>query len=126
ARSLTGLSQQELAARASISRPCLTAWLTAWEGSSGSVPNAKARALHRAVSALEAEGDRFSDGGGASCLPKPRSRLLNARPQSTKKFFNLRECGYLCHRRAPFFVLAVLFSVFGNKAVRERVTAGAY
>jgi DNA-binding transcriptional regulator YiaG len=49
ARSLTGLSQQELAERASISRPCLTAW----EGSSGSVPNAKARALHRVVSALE-------------------------------------------------------------------------
>src|SRR5215471_5360313 len=38
ARSLTGLSQQELAERASISRPCLTAW----EGSSGSVPNAGA------------------------------------------------------------------------------------
>jgi DNA-binding transcriptional regulator YiaG len=52
ARSLTGLSQQELAERASISGPCLTAW----EGSSGSVPNAKARALHRVVSALEAEG----------------------------------------------------------------------
>jgi len=59
ARSLTGLSQQELAERASISRPCLTAW----EGSSGSVPNAKASALHRVVSALEAEGIRFSDGG---------------------------------------------------------------
>jgi transcriptional regulator with XRE-family HTH domain len=59
ARSLTGLSQQELADRASISRPCLTAW----EGSSGSVPNAKARALHRVVSVLEAEGIRFSDGG---------------------------------------------------------------
>jgi DNA-binding transcriptional regulator YiaG len=50
ARSLTGLSQQELADRASISRPCLTAW----EGSSGSVPNANARALHRVVSALNA------------------------------------------------------------------------
>ena len=41
ARSLTGLSQQELAHRACISRPCLTAW----EGSSGSVPNAGVRAL---------------------------------------------------------------------------------
>jgi DNA-binding transcriptional regulator YiaG len=39
ARSLTGLSQQELADRASISSPCLTAW----EGSSGSVPNAGVR-----------------------------------------------------------------------------------
>jgi transcriptional regulator with XRE-family HTH domain len=59
ARSLTGLSQQELADRASISRPCLTAW----EGSSGSVPNAKARALHRVVSALEAEGIEFRPNG---------------------------------------------------------------
>ena len=59
ARSLTGLSQQELADRASISRPCLKAW----EGSSDNVPNAKARALHRVVSALEAEGVRFSDNG---------------------------------------------------------------
>jgi transcriptional regulator with XRE-family HTH domain len=41
ARSLTGLSQQELADRAAISRPCLTTW----EGSSGSVPNAGVRAL---------------------------------------------------------------------------------
>jgi len=66
ARSLTGLSQQELAERASISRPCLTAW----EGSSGSVPNAKARALHRVVAALEAEGIRFS--GRASAAPLVR------------------------------------------------------
>jgi transcriptional regulator with XRE-family HTH domain len=59
ARSLTGLSQQELAERASISRPCLTAW----EGSSGSVPNAKARALHRVVAALQAEGVTFISSG---------------------------------------------------------------
>jgi hypothetical protein len=57
ARSLTGLSQQ--ADRASISRPCLTAW----EGSSGSVPHARVRALHRVVSALEAEGVVFVEGG---------------------------------------------------------------
>ncbi len=59
ARSLTGLSQQELAGRASISRPCLTAW----EGSSGSVPNAGTRALHRVVSALEAKGIEFRPNG---------------------------------------------------------------
>jgi transcriptional regulator with XRE-family HTH domain len=59
ARSLTGLSQQELADRASISRPCLTAW----EGSSGSVPNANVRALHRVVSALETEGIEFRPNG---------------------------------------------------------------
>jgi transcriptional regulator with XRE-family HTH domain len=59
AHSLTGLSQQQLADRASISRPCLTAW----EGSSGSVPHARVRALHRVVSALEAEGVVFVEGG---------------------------------------------------------------
>jgi hypothetical protein len=36
ARSLTGMTQQEVADRAGISRPCLTTW----EGSSDSVPNA--------------------------------------------------------------------------------------
>src|SRR5215510_11340166 len=74
ARSLTGLSQQELADRASISRPCLTAW----EGSSDSVPNAKARALHRVVSALEAEGVRFSDGGVSLHRPAPMSTVLHS------------------------------------------------
>jgi len=59
ARSLAGLSQQEVADRASISRPCLTAW----EGSSGGVPNANARALYRVVSALEAEGIEFRPNG---------------------------------------------------------------
>src|SRR5262249_22197843 len=65
ARSLTGLSQQELAERASISRPCLTAS----EGSSGSVPNAKARALHRVVSAL---GLRLSPGLTSSVRDRAR------------------------------------------------------
>jgi len=59
ARSLTGLSQQQLADLAHISRPCLTAW----EGSSGSVPNAGVHALHRVVSALEAEGIEFHRNG---------------------------------------------------------------
>ena len=59
ARSLTGLSQQQLADRASISRPCLTAW----EGSSASIPNAGVHALHRVVSALEAEGIEFHRNG---------------------------------------------------------------
>jgi transcriptional regulator with XRE-family HTH domain len=67
ARSLTGLSQQELADRASISRPCLTAW----EGSSGSVPNANTRALHRVVSALEAEGIEFRPNGVHLQCPAP-------------------------------------------------------
>jgi len=74
ARSLTGLSQQELANLASVSRPCLTAW----EGSSDSVPNAKARALHRLVSALEAEGVRFSDGGVHLQRPSAMSTVLHS------------------------------------------------
>ena len=59
ARSLTGLTQQELADRASISRPCLTAW----EGSSDSIPNAGVHAFHRVVSALQAEGVAFHPNG---------------------------------------------------------------
>ena len=59
ARSLTGLSQQELADRAGISRPCLTTW----EGSSDAIPNAGVRPLHRVVSALQAEGIEFRRNG---------------------------------------------------------------
>jgi transcriptional regulator with XRE-family HTH domain len=59
ARSLAGLSQQEVADRAAISRPSLTTW----EGSSGSIPNANARALNRVVAALEAEGIEFRPNG---------------------------------------------------------------
>jgi transcriptional regulator with XRE-family HTH domain len=66
-RSLVGLSQQEVADRASVSRPSVTAW----EGSSGSLPNANARALDRVVSALEAEGIRFTDGGVQLQRPAP-------------------------------------------------------
>ena len=76
-RSLVGLSQQEVADRASVSRPSLTTW----EGSSGSIPNANARALDRVVSALEAEGVRFSDGGvhlqRSTVLPSASATVLN-------------------------------------------------
>jgi transcriptional regulator with XRE-family HTH domain len=67
ARSLTGLSQQQVADRASVSRPSVTTW----EGSSGNIPNATARALDRVVSALEAEGVRFTDGGVQLQRPVP-------------------------------------------------------
>jgi transcriptional regulator with XRE-family HTH domain len=72
ARSLVGLSQQEVADRASVSRPSVTAW----EGSSGSIPNANARALDRVVSALEAEGVRFTDGGVSLQRPVPMSTVI--------------------------------------------------
>ena len=67
ARSFTGMTQQELADRASISRPCLTAW----EGSSGSVPIAGVHALRRVVVALEAEGVKFSNNGVRLERPAP-------------------------------------------------------
>ena len=59
ARSLTGLSQQEIADRARISRPSLTTW----ENSSSSVPSANARALGRVVAVLQAEGIQFRPDG---------------------------------------------------------------
>ena len=59
ARSLAGLSQQEVADRACVSRPSVTTW----EGSSGSIPNANARALDRVIAALEAEGIEFRPNG---------------------------------------------------------------
>jgi DNA-binding transcriptional regulator YiaG len=74
ARSLTGLSQQELADRASISRPCLTAW----EGSNGNVPNANTRALHRVVSALEAEGIEFRPNGVHLQCPAPPAAVIDS------------------------------------------------
>ena len=74
ARSLAGLSQQEVADRAAISRPSLTTW----EGSSGSVPNANARALDRVVAALEAEGIVFVDGGVHLQRPAPTTVLQSA------------------------------------------------
>jgi transcriptional regulator with XRE-family HTH domain len=71
ARSLAGLSQQELADRASISRPCLTGW----EGSSGSVPNANARTLHRVVSALDIE---FRPNGVHLQHPAPTATVIHS------------------------------------------------
>jgi transcriptional regulator with XRE-family HTH domain len=59
ARSLTGLSQQEFADRASISRPCLTAW-------EGSIADEKRM--------QEAVG-RFRNGPGAAIRPRPRPDL---------------------------------------------------
>ena len=66
ARSLAGLSQQEIADRARISRPCLTTW----ENSSSSVPSANVRFLGRVVSVLENEGVVFL-AGGATLQSRP-------------------------------------------------------
>jgi hypothetical protein len=74
ARSLTGMTQQEVADRAAISRPCLTAW----EGSSGRIPNAGVHALHRVVTALEAEGVVFVAGGVHLQRSSPTSAVIHS------------------------------------------------
>jgi len=52
ARVLSGLSQEEAARRAVVSRPCLAGW----EGSSCSMPNVRLRDLRRIVEVYESEG----------------------------------------------------------------------
>src|SRR5262249_36152110 len=77
ARGLTGLSQQEIAERARISRPSLTTW----EGSSGSVPSANVRCLGRVVSVLENEGVVFK-AGGATLQPQPLLPSVTAQSEA--------------------------------------------
>jgi len=77
ARSLTGLSQQEIAERARISRPSLTTW----ENSSGSVPSANVRALGRVVSVLENEGVVFT-AGGATLQTRPKLPPITAQSEA--------------------------------------------
>jgi transcriptional regulator with XRE-family HTH domain len=77
ARSLTGLSQLEIAERARISRPSLTTW----ENSSNSVPSANARALGRVVSVLENEGVVFI-AGGATLPSRPPLPPITAQSES--------------------------------------------
>jgi len=76
ARSLAGLSQQEIAERARISRPSLTTW----ENSSSSVPSANTRALGRVVSVLENEGVVFIAGGATLPPLPPITAQSEARP----------------------------------------------
>jgi transcriptional regulator with XRE-family HTH domain len=77
ARGLTGLSQQEIAERARISRPSLTTW----ENSSSSVPSANARALGRVVSVLENEGIVFI-AGGATLPSRPLLPSVTAQSEA--------------------------------------------
>jgi transcriptional regulator with XRE-family HTH domain len=58
-RALAGLSMEDLAARARLSRRSLSKW----EGSSDATPSAMVDHFCRALDVLEAEGVRFSDGG---------------------------------------------------------------
>ena len=58
-RDLAGLTRDELAKRAGLSRDVLRSW----EVSSDSIDPAQYQMLCRALDVLEAEGVRFSDGG---------------------------------------------------------------
>jgi len=58
-RALAGLTRDDLATRAGLSRDVLRSW----EISSESIVPAQYQMLCRAVDALEAEGIRFSDSG---------------------------------------------------------------
>jgi transcriptional regulator with XRE-family HTH domain len=58
-RALAGLTRDELANRAGLSRDVLRSW----EVSSHSIVPAQYQMLCRAIEALEAEGIRFSDDG---------------------------------------------------------------
>jgi transcriptional regulator with XRE-family HTH domain len=59
ARALAGLTRDDLASRARLSRDVLYSW----ETSSAALVPAQYQMLCRALDVLEAEGVRFSDGG---------------------------------------------------------------
>jgi transcriptional regulator with XRE-family HTH domain len=59
ARVFVGLSQEQVAERAEITRPCLAAW----ERSSNAYPHAHYPYLIRVVDVLEAAGARFRHSG---------------------------------------------------------------
>jgi hypothetical protein len=66
-RALAGLTRDELANRAWLSRDVLRSW----EVSSESIVPAQYQMLCRAIDALEAEGVRFSDSGVRLQRPAP-------------------------------------------------------
>jgi transcriptional regulator with XRE-family HTH domain len=59
ARALIGMSQEQVASRAGITRPCLALW----EQSSNSAPSASYPLLARVVETLESQGIRFRHDG---------------------------------------------------------------
>jgi transcriptional regulator with XRE-family HTH domain len=66
-RALAGLTIEDLAARARLSRRSIGKW----EGSSNATPSAMVDHLCRAIGVLEAEGVRFSDSGVYLQRPGP-------------------------------------------------------
>ena len=72
ARVFVGLSQEQVAERAEITRPCLAAW----ERSSGAYPHAHYPYLIRVVDVLEAAGARFKHSGVFIERATPISRTV--------------------------------------------------
>ena len=73
-RSLAGLTRDDLATRAGLSRDVLRSW----EISSESIVPAQYQMLCRAIEALEAEGIRFSDSGVHLHRPAPPSTVIHS------------------------------------------------
>ena len=73
-RALAGLTRDDLANRAGLSRDVLRSW----EISSESIVPAQYQMLCRAIDALEAEGIRFTDGGVQLQRPAPTATVLHS------------------------------------------------
>jgi len=73
-RALAGLTRDDLASRAGLSRDVLRTW----EISSESIVPAQYQMLCRAIEALEAEGIRFSDSGVHLQRAAPTSTVIHS------------------------------------------------
>ena len=116
ARALACLTRQELAERAGLSYHSIRAW----ERSSNSIPEATYDHLCRAVKALEAAGVRFSDGGVPPVCQSGVQIIEREVIVDREVFLDLRECGYLCRRRALFCSCGAPFLFSGKGCARTR------
>jgi DNA-binding XRE family transcriptional regulator len=73
-RALAGLTIEDLAARARLSRRSLGKW----EGSSNATPSAMTDHLCRAIDVLESEGVRFSDSGVHLQRSAPAATIIHS------------------------------------------------
>ena len=73
-RALAGMTRDDLAARAGVSRDVLRIW----EISSASIIPAQYQMLVKAIDALEAEGVRFSDDGVSRQRPAPIGTVIHS------------------------------------------------
>jgi transcriptional regulator with XRE-family HTH domain len=73
-RALAGLTIEEVAERARLSRRSLSKW----EGSSNATPSAMVDHFCRALDVLEAEGVRFSDNGVSLQRTAPTGTVIHS------------------------------------------------